>query len=76
MEKEMYGSQFHLEQTLNTKRYSTSILEKNISTSVSDKKNNWFMVGLVIIGLTISSITLAGPAQSRLPGGNGNAKGR
>lgn len=72
----MYGSQFHLEQTLSTKRYSTILLEKNISHSSSHKKNNWFMIGLVLVGLTLSTVTMAGPSQPRLPGGNGNSNGR
>lgn len=72
----MYGSQFHLEQTLTTKRYSTALLEKNVSTTTAPKNKNWFMITLVLMGLTVSSVTLAGPSQSRLPGGNGNANGR
>lgn len=72
----MYGSQFHLEQIVNTKRYSTSLLEKRISLSIPKKKNNWFMIVLALLGITISSITLAGPSQPRLPGGNGNSRGR
>lgn len=71
----MYGSQFHLEQTLNTKRFSTSQLEKNISQPKT-KKSNWLMALMVIFGLTISTITLAGPSEPRLPGGNGNSSGR
>ena len=72
----MYGSQFHLEQALSTKRYSTSQLEKNTSVSITSKKHSWVMVGLIFLGLTISSITLAGPSQPRIAGGNGNANGR
>ena len=72
----MYGSQFHLEQALSTKRHSTSQLEKNSFVSTSSKKNSWIMVGLILLGLTISSITLAGPSQPRIAGGNGNANGR
>lgn len=73
----MYGSQFHFEQTLNVKRLSTSLLEANASQPKSEKKkSSWLMLGLVILGLSISTISFAGPSQPRLPNGNGNAGGR
>ena len=72
----MYGSQFHLEQALQTKRFSTLQLEKNISISKSYKKSNWLNIGFLLIGLTLSTITFAGSSQPRLAGGNGNVRGR
>ena len=72
----MYGSQFHLEQTLNTKRFSTSQLEKNISITNTKNKKSWLMTGLILIGLSMSTMTFAGSSQPRLKGGNGNANGR
>lgn len=73
----MYGSQFHFEQAINVKKLSTSLLETNVSQSTSEKKkSNWLMFGLVILGLSLSTMTFAGSSQPRLPGGNGNARGR
>ena len=72
----MYGSQFHLEQTLNTKRFSTSQLEKNYSTTQSCNKKKWLSMGFLLIGLTLSTISFAGSSQPRLAGGNGDARGR
>lgn len=72
----MYGTQFHLEQAVSTKRLSTTQLEKNLSNSNSSMKKNWLIFGLILIGISLSSVTFAGLSQPRLAGGNGNANGR
>lgn len=73
----MYGSQFHFEQSLNTKRFSTSLLEQNIALpKTKNTKNNLFLIVLTLTTLTLSTIAFAGPSEPRLPGGNGNSRGR
>lgn len=72
----MYGSSFHLEQAINTKRISTIDLQNSISAPKSEKKKSFMIAGLITLMLTISAASFAGPSTPRLPGGNGNANGR
>lgn len=72
----MYGSSFHLEQSMNSKRISTIELHNQVSKPKSDKKKSFMIAGLVTLMLTISAASFAGASTPRLPGGNGNANGR
>jgi hypothetical protein len=72
----MYGSNFHLEQAVTTKRASTEALEKNQKLNAGKSKKNILMLSIIAVMLAVSSASFAGPSQPRLPGGNGNAGGR
>ena len=64
----MYGSSFHLEQSINTNRM--------MKTSSSSSEQNWNAVIFAFWLLARSTSSFAGPSQPRLPGGNGNVRGR
>ena len=72
----MYGSSFHLEQSINSKVVSTMDFHKSISTPTSQKKKTFMFAGLIMLLLSLSVASYAGPSQPRLPGGNGNVRGR
>jgi ABC-type Na+ efflux pump permease subunit len=72
----MYGSNFHLEQAVTTKRASTEALGKRQNLSKNSNKKSILMLSIMAIMLAASSVSFAGPSQPRLPGGNGNAGGR
>jgi len=75
----MYGSQFHFQQALTTTRPSTTALQnKQYSKSSKKSKQNNILAFLFLILITalVSSVAFAGPKESQLKGGNGNATGR
>lgn len=69
----MYG-QFHNEQTLTQKK--SIYVPGNHSTKVENKKKILAFISVLIIAISFSSTSFAGPSRPRLPGGNGNSQGR
>ncbi len=70
----MYG-QFHNEQTLTQKR-STFVSRNELTKTDGLGKKLLVFISLLLITISFSSTSFAGPSQPRLPGGNGNSNGR
>ena len=72
----MYGSNFQIEQAMNTKRFSTMKLQGSINRPKSEMNKSYLMVTLISLMLIISTACLAGSSQPKIAGRNGNANGR
>jgi hypothetical protein len=69
----MYGSNFQIEQALTRKSLIETSVVGNQSDSKSSKKS-WLLA--LVVACILSSVAFAGPSQPRLPGGNGDSRGR
>lgn len=63
----MYGSQFHFEQTLAAKKFSTSTLATESHFSLPKiKGSKWIKLTVVLAGVTISTLTFASPSVPKI----------
>ena len=75
----MYGSQFHSQQALTTIRPFTEELQKKQYSKPANnlkQKNVLAFIFFILITTLVSKAAFAGPKESQLKGGNGNATGR
>lgn len=70
----MYG-QFYNEQLLTKKRTKHEPANRFAKVEINRKKILGF-ISLLLITISFSSASFAGPSQPRLKGGNGNVQGR
>lgn len=75
----MYGSQFHFEQLSAGKRFSLTEVNphsSNFGLSGNKPKRIWLLATLLLTMMLLSTVAFAGPKDSKISGGNGNANGR
>ena len=68
----MYG-QFHNAQSLRT---SKVVVAKSFTEKKVSKVKVMGFISLILLTLSVSVTSFAGPSQPKLKGGNGNAQGR
>lgn len=61
----MYGSQFHFEQTLAVKSFTTPTLKLSNNEMIEIKKSKWMKLLLIVLGVTISTGVMASPSEPK-----------
>lgn len=72
----MYGSQLSFEVAVNNQRERHNDFMKNLSYEKKSKSKLAVWISLVLLTISISTVSMAGPKEGKLAGGNGNVKGR